>query len=136
MTPRSRFIVVPPRKAGLTAKRSKPQPQNRQVEHRVWGIGNLLHVRPLDGGMFAAVVNFNGVDRTIRLAPDYFITPIADIMKLAPHLEPPPAVKKKAKASTVPDEGDEEGAPENAEASQDDRNDGQDDSGPSETTWL
>jgi hypothetical protein len=111
MTPRSKFVIVPPRKPALVAKRSTPKPQNRQVEHVVYGIGNLLHVRPLDDGSLVAVVECAGVDRTIRLAPDYFITPIAEIIKLAPHLAPPPAPKpmaKKAKASAVPDAGGEE----------------------------
>jgi hypothetical protein len=119
MVHRSPFRVVPPRrKAPLTAKRSTPKPLKREVEHVVYGVGTLLHVRPLDGGMFAAVVNFNGVDRSIRLAPDYFITPIPEIMALAPHLAPPPApkpVKKKLKASTVPDDDDADDREEDAD---------------------
>jgi hypothetical protein len=94
MTPRHKFVIVPPRKADLAVKGSKPKPQNRSVEHVKYGIGNLLHVRPLDGGMFAAVVNFNGVDRTIRLSPAYFITPISEIMAFAPHLAPPKPVSE------------------------------------------
>ena len=110
MTPRSRSIVVPPRRAGQAAKRTKLKPQNPSVEHLVYGIGNLLHVRPLDDGGYAAVMNFAGVERTIRLAAPYWITPIAEIMKVASHLAPPPAVKLvvKVKGSEEPDEADEE----------------------------
>jgi hypothetical protein len=137
MPRRSEFKVIPARpKPALAAKRAKPTPQNRSIEHVVYGIGNLLHVRPLDDGSLVAVVEFNGVDRTIRLAPEYFTTPIPDIMKLAPHLAPPPAVKKKAKASAMPDEGDDEHELESAEVSEERGNDGQDDSGLSEPTWL
>jgi hypothetical protein len=114
MTPRSKFKVIPPRpKALLTAKRAKPQPQNRSVEHRVYGIGNLLHVRALDDGSLVAVVTFNGVDRTIRLAPEYFITPIAEIMKLAP---PPAPRAVKPKASAVPDDADADDRQADADA--------------------
>jgi hypothetical protein len=110
MVRRSEFKVISARpKPALVAKRITPKPQNRQVEHRVYGIGNLLHVRPLDDGSLIAVVEFAGVDRTIRLSPAYFITPIQDIMKLAPHLAPPKPVVKKIKAKDVSDEGDEEG---------------------------
>jgi hypothetical protein len=127
MARRSEFRVVPPRrKAPLTAKRRKPHPQNREVVHTVYGIGTLDYVRLLDNGTYAAVVTFGGVDRTIRLSPDYFITPIAEIMKLAPHLAPPPkppaevSTGVRTKASAVPDEGDEEGEAESAEAREDD----------------
>jgi hypothetical protein len=133
MTTRSKFVIVPLRKAALAVERVKPKPQNRSVEHVVYGVDNLLHVRPLDDGSLVAVVTFNGVDRTIRLSAAFWVTDIAEIMKLAPHLTPPPAPKvlKKMKASAVPDEADDEGEPESAEAS----GDGQDDAGPSEATW-
>jgi hypothetical protein len=139
MARRSEFKVIPPRpKAAIIAKRSKPQPQNRSVEHRVYGVGNLEYVRSLDDGSYVAVVTFNGVERTIRLAPEYWITKLSEIMALAPHLSPPPApkvVKTESKARAAPDEVSEDGDPELSRESAETSEDGQDDTGPSEATW-
>jgi hypothetical protein len=113
----------------LATKRTKLKPQNYSVEHVVYGVGSLLHVHPLDGGILVAVAEFAGVERTIRLAPEYFVTPIPEIMKIAPRLAPPPKpVVKKAKAI-------QSGA-DHADDREEDADDGENDSHAQEVTWL
>src|SRR5437867_2984265 len=99
---RSAFkVTASSAKPALAVKRSKPKLQKRFLEHVAYGHGNLRYIRPLDDGSYAAVVDFSGIERTIRLAPAFWIGDIAEVLKLARHLAPPapkPVAEKKTKA--------------------------------------
>ncbi|MGB8065199.1 MAG: hypothetical protein WCF26_25155 [Candidatus Sulfotelmatobacter sp.] len=121
-----------PRSSATKRTPAKVSKAARRVEHRAYGHGTLRYIRRLDDCSYAAAVDFGGVKRTIRLAETYFVTPISQIMALAPHLPPlPKPVAKRAKGTewtasremSEPELGehaaDEESAAEDRESSAD-----------------
>ncbi|HKT87950.1 MAG TPA: hypothetical protein VJQ59_05915 [Candidatus Sulfotelmatobacter sp.] len=62
------------------ARSEKSQPHF--ADHVRYGRGEVLSVRELDsgGGIYVAVVRFaDGTERCIRLSPEYWHSPIADL---------------------------------------------------------
>jgi hypothetical protein len=69
----------------------------RLVEHKALGVGTLKCVRVLDNGAFAAVAEFGGTERVVRLDQQFWITSLFEIMQ-AP-LEPARKYKPETKAA-------------------------------------
>jgi hypothetical protein len=64
-----------------------PKKRSNKVSahHILYGVGEVLSVRALDSGGLVADMKFpGGSDRTIRLLPQYWLTPIAGLMPTAP----------------------------------------------------
>lgn len=135
MTPRSKFIVVPPRKAGLAAKSSKAKPLSFSAIHVSLGECRVVGVRLGDSGAWLADVVFGQTRRTLQLTQDHWVTPVSELVLLAAYFPQTKPVAKKSKASAVPDEGEPK-LGEERDDDEEDGSDGQDDSGASEPTWL
>lgn len=87
-------VIPPRRRPALKARvRRKPTPILRTVEHRVLGSVTLHFIRQLGDGSYAAAVDCGGVERTIRLEPQYWVTPVKEILRATHHLPPSPAPK-------------------------------------------
>lgn len=57
----------------------KPEP--RYAVHKIFGRGEVLSVRSLDGGALIADMRFeDGSERTMRLAPQYWTSGISDLL--------------------------------------------------------
>lgn len=68
----------------------KPKSQVRHAEHKILGPGELISVRQLDAGALVADVRFgDGTTRCIRLAQQYWTSPIAELLPT-----PPPRAKR------------------------------------------
>lgn len=81
--------VVPPlRREECPPKPKKPKEPLRLVEHRIYGPGKLRCVRTLDTGQVADVTFLDGAKRTLRIAQEYWTTPIAEILAAAPPPRP------------------------------------------------
>jgi len=76
-----------------------PKPVPLHAEHVRYGLGDILAVRELDGGgVLVADVKFaDGTQRTIRLAPEYWVS---DISTLA--LPSTPATPKRKRTRAKP----------------------------------
>ena len=106
-------VIPPPWREPIKPRVRKTPKLNRAVEHRNLGTGTLLWVRQLGDGSDVAVVRFSdGVERTIRLDPAYWVTAIAEIRQLAPHLSPPPVPKLVERESVIEENDEEEAEPE------------------------
>jgi len=96
--------------------------EDRTVEHRVYGVGVMRFIKQIDDGTFAAIVNFAGIDRMVRIAPEYWLTPVDAIIKLLPLLpmrpEPQKPVEKKI---AEPDEANTRPPPIEKRPASDDR---------------
>jgi hypothetical protein len=122
MTPRSKFVIVPPRKTALAAKRSTPKPPSFSAIHKTLGECRVVGVRLGDSGAWLADVVFGQARRTLQLTQDHWLTPVSEIVPLAAYFPQTKPMVKKAKASDAPDEGGEE-SELGAEANEDDGND-------------
>lgn len=121
------FKVIRPRKRALP----KPIPEKlkpRSVTHRVFGVGELRAIRASESGGYIVECDFGGVSRTIRLAAEYWVTPVKEILKATPHLPPlapkpePVPVENDASNATGEDAGDD-GKGDEHDASEDGEDD-------------
>src|SRR5437899_3018296 len=86
------YLSPEPESGGLV----KPKPLS--AEHVRYGVGQVLSVRELDnaGGVFVADVKFaDGTQRTIRLAPQFWVGDISNLISSPP--PPPPKRVRRAK---------------------------------------
>ena len=118
MTPRSKFIVLPPRKATLAVKGSKAKPPSFSAIHKSLGECRVVGVRLGDSGAWLADVVFGQTRRTLQLTQDHWLTPVSEIVLLAAYFPQAKPVVKKSKTKDVLDEGESE----SADASEDDGN--------------
>ena len=73
---------------------TKAKSQPLIADHVRYGRGEVLSVHTLDTGILAALVRFtDGTERTIRLDPQFWHSPIADLAPTPP--KPPKRVRKK-----------------------------------------
>jgi hypothetical protein len=108
MTPRSKFVIVPPRKAALAVKRSKPKPPSFSAIHKSLGECRVVGVRLGDSGAWLADVVFGQATRTLQLTQDHWLTPVSDLVLLAAYFPQAKPMKKEIKASAAPDDDEDE----------------------------
>jgi hypothetical protein len=67
-------------RALLKPVRAKISTAERLVEHVLFGQGIVKFIKQIDDGTHAAVVDFVGNVRMVRIAPEYWLTPIDAII--------------------------------------------------------
>jgi hypothetical protein len=103
----TRNKTVAPKPAPAKAKRvKKSKPELRSLEHRSLGKCIVRGVYVTDGGGFVVDVDVTGAQRTLSLAPEFWLAPVDDLLLEAVKRQPAKAAP--AKAANADEEADGE----------------------------